>query len=296
MQNSEPFTIEIAGGLGNQLFMFYAGLYFQEKFKREVIFDVSDLPRVQKLHPGENIQTLGLLADFQTTSRISTTNYNLNRMISGFMRITGTSLPRRIFSSDEIGFIDLSLIPFGVTRISGYFQSWVYFNSLREKPILSLKNLSSPTDWLSKNIERAKTERVLSLHVRRGDYALPANRMNGILSRSYYEKALINIGDYDSIWIFTDSPNEVKEEFSDFGYPFEIVTPPSNSDPVESLLLMAETQKIVISNSSYSWWSATIAGDAASIYAPSKWYELRVDPSKLIPHNWKRIPSEWAKQ
>jgi len=296
MQKKKSLTVEIAGGLGNQLFMFYAGLYFQEKYQREVIFDISDFSRIQELHPGANIQTLGLLDDYSTTNRSNAYSYKISRVISGLRNFTKRTSHGGTFSSEEIGFINPNLIPLEVKRIRGYFQSWVYFDSLGEKPILSLENLSSPSRWLLDKIERSKRENVLSLHVRRGDYALPANRMNGILSRSYYKEALINAGDYDSIWIFTDSPKEVEAEFSQLGHPFETVIPPSNSDPVESLLLMAETKKIVISNSTYSWWSATIAGDAAVVYAPSKWYELREDPSKLIPDNWKRIPSEWAKQ
>ena len=296
MQKKKPITMEIAGGLGNQLFMFYAGLYFQEKYHREVIFDTSDLSRIQELHPGANIQTLGLLDGYLTTGRSSSANATIDRVISGLGRLAKGSSHRGTFSPDEIGFINPDLVPLDVKRIRGYFQSWVYFDSLSEKPILSLENLSSPSRWLLDKTERTKTENVLSLHVRRGDYALATNRKNGILSMSYYEKALVNAGDFDSIWIFTDSPEEVDDEFSKLGYSLEVINPPSDSDPVESLLLMAATKKIVISNSTYSWWSAKLAGDAAAVYAPSKWFELREDPSKLIPDNWRSVPSEWVKQ
>lgn len=296
MQKNGSMKVEIAGGLGNQLFMLYAGLYFQERFHREVIFDVSDLSRIQGLHPGANIQTLGLLDNYLTTSRFNASDFKSNRVISRLTRFIKRTSHGRAFSSEEIGFIDPNLIPLDVKRIQGYFQSWVYFDSLSEKPILSLENLSSPSRWLLDKTERTKTENVLSLHVRRGDYALATNRKNGILARSYYEKALVNAGDFDSIWIFTDSPEAVEDEFLQLGHSFEVINPPSDSDPVESLLLMAATQKIVISNSTFSWWSAKFAGDTAAVYAPSKWFELREDPSKLFPDNWRRIPSEWVKQ
>ena len=296
MQKNESLTVEIAGGLGNQLFMFYAGLYFQEKYQRKVIFDTSDLSRVQGLHPGANIQTLGLLDDYLTISRSNIANFKVDRVLSGLRSFANRNSNGGTFSSEEIGFINPNSIPPEVKRIRGYFQSWIYFDSLSEKPILSLQNLTSPSKWLLEKKERTKRENVLSLHVRRGDYALPANRKNGILSLSYYKEALINAGDYDSIWIFSDSPKEVECDFLQLGCPFETIIPPKNSDPVESLLLMAATKKIVISNSTYSWWSAMIAGDGSVVYAPSKWYEFREDPSKLIPDNWKRVPSEWVEQ
>lgn len=296
MREKEPFIAEIAGGLGNQLFMLYAGLFFQEHFQREVIFDLTALVRIQDLHPGANIQSLGLLSGYQTKTGSTRSASNLELKAFGMKRLFSKFLNSQDFTSEEIGFINPDSIPPDVKRIRGYFQSWFYFSALNEKPILSLEHLSNPSSWLIDKIERANTENVLSLHVRRGDYALPANRMNGILSFDYYKEALKRISDYDSIWIFTDSPEEVDHEFSQFECPLEVIVPPSNSDPVESLLLMAATKSIVVSNSTFSWWSAMIAGDAASIHAPSKWYEHRDDPSKLIPDHWKRIPSEWAEQ
>ena len=296
MRNKETFTVEIAGGLGNQLFMFYAGLFFQEHFQKEVIFDVSDFSRIEALHPGTNIQNLGLLDDFQTTNRSVFPSHLVGRTIFRLKQMTNKNLQREVYISEDIGYTNPNLISPSVTKIRGYFQSWFYFDSLRDKPILSLANLHNPSEWLITKLENPKRERVLSLHIRRGDYALPANRTNGILSRQYYEKAIEQCSDYDSIWVFTDSPKVVEKEFAHLNFSFEIVTPPSNSDPVESLLLMSATQQIVISNSTFSWWSAMLAADSTVVTAPSKWYELRDDPFRLIPDNWVRVSSDWVKQ
>ena len=296
MGNKETFTVEIAGGLGNQLFMFYAGLFFREHFQKEVIFDVSDFSRIEALHPGANIQNLGLLDDFQTTNRSVFRSHLVGRTIFRLQQMTKKNLQREVYFSDDIGYTNPNLISPSVTKIRGYFQSWFYFDSLRDKPILSLANLHNPSGWLITKLENAKRERVLSLHIRRGDYALPVNRTNGILSRQYYEKAIEQCSDYDRIWVFTDSPKVVEKEFAHLNSSFEIVTPPSSSDPVESLLLMSATQQIVISNSTFSWWSAMLAAESTVVTAPSKWYELRDDPIRLIPDNWARVSSDWVKQ
>jgi hypothetical protein len=292
----ESFTVEIAGGLGNQLFMFYAGLYFQNHFQREVIFDLTDLARIQELHPGANIESLGLLRGYQTKTGSKALKNSIDLNVLRAKRLFAKFLDSRDFTSDEIGFIKPDLVPLNVKRIRGYFQSWFYFDALIEKPVLGIEHLPNSSSWLMDKIERTKSENVLSLHVRRGDYALPANRMAGMLSYDYYREALMRTRDHDSIWIFTDSPKEVENEFSQLKHRFDVIVPPKDSDPVESLLLMAATKNIVISNSTFSWWSAMIAGDTASIHAPSKWYEHRADPSKLIPENWKRIPSEWVQR
>lgn len=296
MGKKESLTVEIAGGLGNQLFMFYAGLYFQERLNREIIFDVSDFSRIEALHPGANIQTLGLLDGFRTTNRSAFPVLAVGRAFSRIKRIVRDSSETCTFVSEDIGYINPDLISPSVTRLSGYFQSWIYFTSLRDKPILNLTNLQNPSSWLLGKLETLGIERVLAIHVRRGDYALPANRANGILSRKFYEKALEQSMDYDSIWVFTDSPKLIEKEFAHLNFSVEIITPPSDADPVESLLLMSATPQIVISNSTFSWWSAMLAADSTSIFAPSKWFELQNDPFRLIPDSWNRVTSDWVSQ
>jgi len=296
MKNKESFTVEIAGGLGNQLFMFYAGLFFQEHFQREVTFDISDFSRIEALHPGANIQTLGLLDNFRTTNRSVFPSHLVESTISRLKHITKKNFQGEVFISDNVGYSNPNSISPSITKIKGYFQSWFYFDSLRDKPVLSLANLRNPSEWIIDKLETAKSERVLALHIRRGDYVLPANRTTGILSRQYYEKAIEQSSDYDSIWVFTDSPRVVEKEFTHLNVSFEIVTPPSNSDPVESLLLMSAAQQIVISNSTFSWWSAMLAANGTGVTAPSKWFELREDPFRLIPDTWVRVSSDWVKQ
>ena len=295
-RSKETFTMEIAGGLGNQLFMFYAGLFFQDRFQREVIFDISDFSRINTLHPGANIQTLGMLDGFTTIDKSDSPAFPLERVFSRLKRTVRIPPQKRIFVSDEIGYINPSTIATNVTRIKGYFQSWFYFESLQDKPILSLTNIKSPSEWLIVKLEYVKGNKVLALHVRRGDSSLYANRSNGILSGNYYEKAIEKCMDYDVIWVFTDSPNEVELEFKNLNFSFEIIAPPRTTDPVESLLLMSSAQQIVISNSTFSWWSAMLAPKTTSVIAPLKWNELREDPSRLIPDSWRRHPSDWVRQ
>jgi hypothetical protein len=293
-RSKETFTMEIAGGLGNQLFMFYAGLFFRESLQREVVFDISDFSRIKTLHPGANIQTLGMLDNFLTINGSDFPAFPVGRVFSGFRRIVTSSSQKGVFVSEDIGYVNPKTIARNVSRIRGYFQSWFYFESLQDKPILNLSSLDNPSEWLIERLEYVKKNRVLALHVRRGDYSLSANRSNGILSKHYYEKAIENCMDHDVIWIFSDSPNDVEKEFENLNFSFEIIAPPNWTDPVESLLLMSNVQQLVISNSTFSWWSAMLAPEKTSIIAPLKWNELREDPSRLIPDSWRRLPSDWV--
>jgi hypothetical protein len=135
-----------------------------------------------------------------------------------------------------------------------------------------------------------------AFHIRRGDYALSANRGNGILSISYFKSVAEFLPSEMDILVFTDSPEAISVELKELGREFRVITPPEESDPLESLLLMKHASHIAISNSTYSWWAATIAAPGTAVYAPTKWFELRDDPIDLLPDHWIRVKSDWKKQ
>ena len=56
---------------------------------------------------------------------------------------------------------------------------------------------------------------------------------------------------------------------------------------------MSKGIAIVISNSTFSWWSAAFSKPGTSVYYPSKWFKALDDPEDLIPRDWTPIESEW---
>ncbi len=296
-----PVEFVVAGGLGNQMFMLYAGLYFQEKFNREVSFDVSDLNRISLLHPGANIHTLGLLNNDRISIKYKGRNPGNKKELSFKLFAKAAGISNRFFQRrsrriQEVGYFDFNLIPPKIKRIEGYFQTWRYFSSLEVKPILQVESLLETTSWYNKESLLLDEKQFAAFHIRRGDYELAANRNNGILSISYFESISKQLPSDIEIIVFTDSPEVVSSELRQLGRRFRVMTPPKDSDPVESLLLMMRASHIAISNSTFSWWAATLAETNATVYAPTKWFELRDDPVDLIPDNWIKVKSDWKKQ
>ena len=286
---------EIAGGLGNQLFMLSAGVYFKEKFNQSVVFEISNLDNVSILHPGHNVQSLGLLNGFKVLKcKKCFTGWP---WINGWInRIKSRLTRRKTFIVPEVGFFDFSEIPKNCSSIRGYFQSWRYFEAITDKPRLNLESVSNPTEWYLKEIVEIKQNEFAAFHLRRGDYKLTINRKQGILSKSYFERIANLVPEDVELIFFTDSPDEIKVEFASFTKKFRIMEPPRNSDPIESLLMMSQASYIAISNSTYSWWAAALAKPNTHVYAPSKWFELAEDPIDLYPENWTKIQSEWEYQ
>lgn len=300
MTDTETFEIAIDGGLGNQLFKFYAGLYFSEKFNLQPVFEISRLADVANLHPGENIQTLGLLKGYSTKSKqVNTPREIILRLHNSYSRRKSEFVSKSLSESEnqkrfEIGYIEISQ-EMNLSNLKNcYFQSWRYFDGLTTKPRISLQSLSKPTKWLEEQLSLLAKIDPLVFHVRRGDYQLKKNKQLGCLSLDYYLSIANKISETNEIWLFTDSPNEVRDEFKNSGRKIRIIEPPSNSDPVESMILMSHSSRIIISNSTFSWWAAKFAQPGTSVYAPSKWFERRPDPTDLIPSTWERVDSLWV--
>jgi len=299
MKKQEDLFIEIDGGLGNQLFMLYAGLFFAEKLDRNVVFDLSRLnKRNQKIMP-HTIASLGMLNDFETCSsrKFQITPFRSLAIKKRIFRKLGIELKnnidKSIFESDEIGYISDSQIPRETRSITGYFQTWRYFELLKKKPILSYSILERPTEWLDLNLAEIKKADPLVLHVRRGDYTEPKNQSIGCLSLNYFDKVIKEFGKDREIWIFSDSIEKVESEFAGISAGIKFIKPPRESDPVESLILMSNAAKFAISNSTYSWWAATMGEQKSTIITPGKWFKGRPDPLDLLPESWIKLKSLW---
>jgi hypothetical protein len=290
----------ISGGLGNQLFMVYAGLYFQEKFNKRVSFDVSALQTLENLHPGMNVLDLGFLNQQLVckTARdfgkfLPSNSWN---RFKAKLKIVFGFIDPRVYKISEVGYFDFSMLPSQTKIVIGYFQSWKYFSELHMKPILNLDSISKPSDWFQEQRSHLEKNEFAAFHVRRGDYNLSKNRKNGLLGEGYYLNIANRIPKDMEILVFTDSENDVVEELKYLDRPFRVLTPPKDSDPVESLLLMSLGSHIAIANSTYSWWSAMMSQPGTKIYAPLKWFEIGDDPVDLLPEHWLRVPSDWIKQ
>lgn len=138
----------------------------------------------------------------------------------------------------------------------------------------------------------------IAVHVRRGDYVTnPPGTLNP-LPLHWYDKAISNLR--GTVIVFTDDPEWCGTHYpGDLLYRGTIVPKPDEPgyDPDAPVLdwidmfLMARCDHHVISNSSFSWWSAWLADDADTIY-PSQWGLDHVDPGwwrRCIPASWREV-------
>jgi hypothetical protein len=135
----------------------------------------------------------------------------------------------------------------------------------------------------------AQQHTVCILHIRLTDYLSEPNF--GTLSEEYFEKALdvvFNTAHVDQIWLFSDdlanAINVVPEKFKNRVRCID----DENLKPIEVLEMMALGHSFVISNSTFSWWAASLS-NSKLVVAPNPWFVKMSDPTDLIPADWKRL-------
>jgi hypothetical protein len=199
----------------------------------------------------------------------------------------------RIHKPQNVGF-EVPIFPDNQIRsLRGYFQTYFYIAKLREifpdYQLYSEENFSS--DFKQIRNEMSKVRPVV-LHIRLSDYLNHKNSF-GNLSIEYFKNCLRlieGVNRSSPIWVFSDDVAMAQEFLEPLDVDYFFHSPLSS---IETLLTMAQGSAIILSNSSFSWWAATLSSEKTRIIAPSKWFKGLDDPNLLINPNWEQMTSKW---
>ena len=295
---SKDFTsVNLEGGLGNQLFQYAAGLYVSHRLGTNLVLNNSRV--MGNRHSGHCI------TDFILPGVLSIeTNSNTPRADNRFLR--------KLRYNSNFGNPKLKILFEGNSQfktkferikrnrgISGYFQTYEYLKYL-ECNELSLRSLSlvAPSRKYLKLVEESRKASPIMMHVRRGDYFAHRETF-GILSKKYYEAAYLMLanGSPDrEIWIFSDDFSRVREEFRGFSRHSQVrfLEETSQMAHAEVLSLMSTGSSYLIGNSTFSWWAAYSSGPKTEVVMPRPWFRNKnVEGSLLLP-TWHECDSIWT--
>ena len=242
----------LAGGLGNMMFQIASAYGLSTDFNSEIVTDFS---HIGTLHQKPITYKDNLFKDL---------NF-LNTPINDFIEIK--SEPED-FTYQK----DLKLSTDKNIKLSGYFQSYKYFEHCKE----DIKKLF---------IFRPQSEKIgyVSIHIRRGDY-LNLGDFHHNLSLDYYKNAIDYFSGYNFL-VFSDDIEWCKSQFK--GDNFEFV---EGKDDYEDLILMSECEHNIIANSTFSWWAAYLNSNPNKIVTyPDKWFGNHYDKfttKDIFPPNW----------
>lgn len=257
-------TVQLMGGLGNQLFQIAAAYACAKCYSMELVFPESwntkaDRPPIWNTYPIKQYFKLITKEEYDS--------------------IQWFNIHERSFSYSSID------LPLGHQnyKIIGYFQSSLYFNECKDElrillqpPVIRSNDLS---EWIG-------------VHVRRGDY-LAAADYHMITDAEYFKKARSEItkriGKRTVYWITEDS-NWVYKNTYEYGDRV------MSSDYMSDFTQLSQFKYIILSNSSFSWWATWLNPNNyvdRIICCPDKWFGPAgpQDFETVFEPGWIRITS-----
>lgn len=293
MRPKKRLKVFLKGGLGNQLFGYFAASNLSAISNRTsyLLLDDIDLARVNGRYSIESFD----IAHNVVISQAST------------LEKFGTRITRKIKSSSVIfGVIQDKNRLTNITRLNskifrhrksilldGFFQDLDYLkNENSDSSNLKLKN---PSEWYIALRTEISHRNPIMIHVRLGDFLENMDSV-GVLSGAYYRNAINRIADHASreIWIFSDDIEKARAILGEhFDEKILYIEAPNESDPAESLCLLSESKDIVISNSTFSLWAALLGRREKSVVAPSHFFVSSEKNQFNFPTQWSIVKSEW---
>ena len=294
--------VQLAGGLGNQMFQYAAARAVSHRLQLPLKLDISRLQksktRTYQLHHFSIIEDFATEKDLQMYSSIEEKS---GLIISAIKKVKHHLLPwykqsvieqRGYHYHEDFHRIKKSCY------LKGYWQSENYFKMI-EHLIRDDFRIKKETDAQNRELinQISGTESV-SVHIRRGDYVEnPVTKKNhGILGLTYYERAAEYISkkvDNPAFFIFSDDTEWVKQHFRPT-FLYTVINHNRAEDVHEDLRLMSCCKHHIIANSTFSWWGAWLSGNEnKQITAPVNWFTDQVMKSRgelyIIPESWKQL-------
>lgn len=227
-------SVELKGGLGNQLFQLGFLDYISKITGRSIYLNNLQSPYT------EHSQTQYYETIFQEWKKF----HGPRQSIMVFEPYSQTF-------QDWKGFILSN--PNNIIA-NGYFQRYEYMDLIREEFISKLK---FNTSILEKYPEISKK---VFIHIRGGDYK--NNGFHELNLKNYYSKCLEMCKDSEFV-IFTNDIPYAKNYFKDI--------PIIEETELDTLYLMSQAKGCICVNSSFSWWGAYLNPNR-QIFMPSKWF------------------------
>lgn len=290
--------VDLAGGLGNQIFILEFAKYISNLNNGEIILNLTHID-------SEQFGGKSTIRDFTFTHNYR--SYKLNPTLKKILDISRrfSTLINRInrrfvFVMDEVEFktkkysieqLILNNNPKFIF-IRGFWQNFEYWQDVFEYEI---KNFSA--DYLS-YLKLIQQHNPIMFHYRIGDFGQKWQYQWGILSPKFLTACLWKINEdrqkKKQVWIFSDNMAVAKSFIQKEILPsnFEInYIMDSQMKPAEVLLLLSKSSSLICSNSTFSLAAAKI-GNVQTVFIPDALSKFDI-VDFATPKEWVKIKSIW---
>ena len=311
-------TIEIMGGLGNQLFQIFALLAYCLRHKKPFYFSAQAITNGNRKKTYWDTLLLQNLAPFVKSA-------------------PPPQQPLILYREPDFHYQAIPDCPQQYLKLFGYFQSYKYFADQAENIYRFLRLRETQATLKNTYTPQEPYENTIAVHFRVGDYAQLPNH-HPLLTLDYYKQALtqflqdISISDQplqakwhllyfceaaDQAYVETQLLTPLKAEHNQFT--FECIK--HELSDWEQVVVMSLCRHHISANSTFSWWGAYLGlgghpasyasphpplvedndvspnniggvGVSPKVYYPSTWFGPAMgskNMSDLFPPHWHRI-------
>jgi Glycosyl transferase family 11 len=301
-------TVQLSGGLGNQLFQYYAGYLAAKINKRKFVID--DIRTQSSVFVSNRKQSgmplEGIRGFLEPQGEFLKHNF-VTRLLSKNNLVRNTPLLKKTMSvvdfspNGEIG-MNLAKENFLFPE-KQHYEIRVRGNMQSLEIIQSAMALGAPKKLTPKRfspysismIQLLQSQAPIAFHLRLKDYSFYPSQS---LGKDYYQVTYNSIRKrlpLSPIWIFTDDVENAKRMVSELiPEAIERYIDPTKLSDVEAMFLMSRCAAIVTSNSTFSYWAGIIS-QSNLIYAPRPFFKgsgsYESFTSLDFPDFWKVV--EW---
>lgn len=260
--NGRFVSVNIMGGLGNQMFQLAVAYLYAEQHSGNLI-----IQRNKKENDGRPLYWDSFLQRFE--------QYLVDRLPESLIHW---------HQGDSHQNNPLPVLTDMGICLNGYLQNMNYLRGFEDE----VRALFKASDNLYKKVYSKYQplidgkDRIVVVHARRTDYLRNQDIINyhGPLSVEYYKNAISKMSKYVKNPIFLLSSDDssfwvsVIKETPELTNNFFVL---EDKNEINTLILLQQFHYFIIANSTFSWWASYLAKDVRKIIAPAKWY----GPSRL---------------
>lgn len=289
-------TIQLRGGLGNQMFQYAFGKYISTKNNNDLSFDLTTLlyRNDDKSVPFRDydLEIFSIKPQLTFLSYIENSISKRGRVIStifskinySYIKIINYFNNNYIFDEKK----DLDFLSDNM-YVVGYWQNCKYVLAM-EKELRNDFLFKEPILPASKHIlDGIQNSESVCVHVRRSDFIRNSNFVGINYYKNAYEKILSLKKDV-KFFIFSDDIGWCKDSLHFIENATFINNAHNGYKSSNYLHLMSNCSHFIIPNSTFAWWAAWLGEKKNKIViAPKKWIQGNTELMNIVPDNWIRI-------
>ncbi len=288
--------VQLGGGIGNQLFQYYAGQLLAQKLNKQLVLDDRSLKweYANILRDGLGLSQSGLRAAVpEFFSRVKIKNGKIHLILKILRKLL---ILLRIYKEINL-YSDVKstekLIAFSEKStkrsiiLKGTFNTSIIVEKALQLGAREIKCIKRSNIY-------EESKKPIVMHVRLTDYVVDDQQK--MIPPEYYEKGLtIAVEEFpeNPIWLFSDDPDTALTYFPDqFRHKLDFVNDPKKNSDWDELQLMSAGCAYVIPNSTFGYWAAFMS-EATLIVCPSPWFKGYPTPNENayfdFPIHWTQL-------